>query len=86
MEEKIMLDTRRYEYRQRKISNIFSNYFNWSGVLYKYNNTFYCRHGSTTTEVDLTSEEYFEMLKGKDYKMLKSIQQEGFSPENKIKI
>ena len=46
---------------------------NWSGVLYKYNNTFYSRHGSTTTEVDLTSEEYFEMLKGEDYKMLKSI-------------
>lgn len=57
---------------------------NWSGILYKYDNTFYGRHGSTTTEVDLTSEEYFEMLKGKDYKMLKSIQRQGFSTINAL--
>ena len=48
-------------------------YVNWSGVLYKYGNKFYGRHGSTTHEVDLTSEEYFEMLKGDDNKMLNSI-------------
>lgn len=43
---------------------------NFSGVLYKFHDTFYTRHLSSTEKVDLTSEEWFTMLQDKNGKML----------------
>lgn len=43
---------------------------NFSGTLYKFQNIFYTRHLSNTEKVDLTSEEWFNMLQDKKGKML----------------
>ena len=42
----------------------------FSGTLYKFRDTFYTRHLSSTEKVDLTSAEWFIMLQNKNGKMI----------------
>lgn len=52
-------------------------------IIYKFQNIFYTRHLSSTEKVDLTSEEWFNMLQYRNSKMIGMMQHEALqTPSN----